>query len=180
MEILVFLLQIISCNTQMLITMLGFEWFQRIPFQVYPTVLMVVFVAIFIWFQFKSRFWLLTTLINMIGAPFRLVHWVPIKFLTYVNRSVLFRDFFFAEQLLSIAIVLYDLEYTICWFVSDAWTSGCKCLLLSVKSNCLHSSAVCMDANVWTRPLLAMIPAILRILQCLRRYKGKLIKYDKD
>jgi hypothetical protein len=28
-----------------------------------------------------------------------------------------------------------------------------------------------MKANIWTRPLIALIPALLRLLQCLRRYR---------
>lgn len=32
-----------------------------------------------------------------------------------------FRDFFVADQMNSLVIVFYDIEYSICYFVSDLW-----------------------------------------------------------
>lgn len=44
-----------------------------------------------------------------------------------IPRHVQFRDFFFGDQLVSIAIVLTDLEYTICFFAYDAWKDTTIC-----------------------------------------------------
>lgn len=40
-------------------------------------------------------------------------------------RPIAFRDVFLADQLLSIVIVLNDLQFTLCFFLSaDAWTGS--------------------------------------------------------
>jgi hypothetical protein len=31
----------------------------------------------------------------------------------------------------------------------------------------------CMAANVWTKPLIAILPLVWRVLQCFRRYKDQ-------
>lgn len=65
-----------------------------------------------------------------------------------------------ADQLTSLAIVLYDLEFTFCYYLSDLWTGRQECLA----------------ANAWTRPLIAGIPACWRLLQCIRCYRDTRIK----
>eukprot|EP01117_Protostelium_nocturnum_P007705 TRINITY_DN2766_c0_g1_i2.p1 TRINITY_DN2766_c0_g1~~TRINITY_DN2766_c0_g1_i2.p1 ORF type:complete len:824 (-),score=249.76 TRINITY_DN2766_c0_g1_i2:620-3091(-) len=116
------------------------EFLKAIPVQVHPFLLCLASVITIIVFQIKSKAWLLKTIGRSLIAPF-------------VN--VKFRDFFLADQLASISIVLYDLEYTICYFFSDAWTDDKKCLA----------------ANIWTRPVVAALPAFWRFMQCIRRYR---------
>eukprot|EP01117_Protostelium_nocturnum_P002326 TRINITY_DN1298_c0_g2_i3.p2 TRINITY_DN1298_c0_g2~~TRINITY_DN1298_c0_g2_i3.p2 ORF type:complete len:850 (-),score=195.94 TRINITY_DN1298_c0_g2_i3:4428-6977(-) len=118
----------------------GFEWMGKIPFQFWPLSLLGLFAICFIGFQIRSHFWLLRTLARLFSAP-----WIP----------VVFRDFFMGDQLVSIVIVLQDLEYTICYFSYDAWVGGGRC----------------MSANSFVKPIIVLIPAGLRFLQCLRRYK---------
>ena len=31
----------------------------------------------------------------------------------------------------------------------------------------------CLRANVWTRPVIAIMPTVWRVLQCIRRYKDQ-------
>ena len=62
---------------------------------------------IFIVFQIRCDFWLLRTICSIIIAP---------------AREVKFRDFFLADQLASLVIVLYDLEFVICILTYDFWT----------------------------------------------------------
>jgi hypothetical protein len=87
----------------------GFEWLSYYPWQIWPISLLIIFGAILIWFQFKSSFWLLKTLRNICLAPY-----YPVRF----------KDFFLADQILSIVIVLTDFEYTFCFFIYDAWTGS--------------------------------------------------------
>jgi len=48
---------------------------------------------------------------------------------------------------------LFDLEYTICFFLYDAWTG----------------TDVCLDVYNYIRPILSALPFLWRFLQCLRR-----------
>jgi len=78
-----------------------------------------------------------------------------VNIVTSPLRPVEFRDFFLADQLISIAIVLYDLEYTICFLSFDAW----------------HDTDHCSKLNKYIQPFIALLPAMWRFLQCLRRYR---------
>lgn len=55
----------------------------------------------------------------------------PLSLPPFSCSQVEFRDFFLADQLASIVIVLYDLEYTLCFFFSDAWSHSGGILTLS-------------------------------------------------
>jgi len=59
-----------------------------------------------------------------------------------------------ADQIISLVIVMQDLEYTICYFVSDAWTGD----------------MVCQTSHTWILPVLAAFPSVSRLLQCFRRF----------
>ncbi|PRP82501.1 hypothetical protein PROFUN_10071 [Planoprotostelium fungivorum] len=115
-------------------------WLRTIPVQIHPFLLCLTTLFVVLFFQLKTRAWLMWTVLRILAAPF---------------KAVRFRDFFLADQMASISIVLYDLEYTICYFAFDAWTDEKKC----------------MAANVWARPLIASLPAFWRFLQCFRRYR---------
>lgn len=68
---------------------------------------------------------------------------------------VVFRDFFIADQVLSIVISLQDLEYVVCYYATDAWTGSNSCLA--------HQPYVF--------PLIAAFPSLWRLLQCIRRFR---------
>ncbi|KAN0041937.1 hypothetical protein ACTFIV_004491 [Dictyostelium citrinum] len=109
------------------------------PFLLIVIVLFIVFCPFNIIFR-PSRYWLIHTFARIFSAPF-----LPVKF----------KDFFFGDQFTSLSIVLSDLEYVICFFVSDLWTDG----------------DVCWRINPYIKPCLVCVPPLLRALQSLRRFK---------
>lgn len=118
----------------------GFTWMENIPPHVIPLSLLIVVVFLALWIQIKSNFWLLRTLSRIMGAPF-----IP----------VVFRDFFIADQILSMIIALQDLEYVICYYATDAWTGA----------------NACFAHQAWVFPVIAVFPSMWRLLQCIRRFK---------
>eukprot|EP00698_Gefionella_okellyi_P013121 TRINITY_DN3575_c0_g1_i1.p1 TRINITY_DN3575_c0_g1~~TRINITY_DN3575_c0_g1_i1.p1 ORF type:complete len:851 (-),score=176.14 TRINITY_DN3575_c0_g1_i1:66-2618(-) len=119
-------------------------WVVGIPAWAWPLIMVLVALAYLInplnVFQREARFWLVTRLLRIVSAP-----------LTAVG----FADFFVADQLNSLVLLLYDLEYVICYYSADVW----------------YGSSRCLAANVYTRPILGAMPALWRFLQCLRRYR---------
>jgi hypothetical protein len=84
----------------------GFEWLAKIPWQIHPIAHLLGFLIALLVFLKRSKFWLVKTLGNIV-APF---------------IEVEFKDFFLGDQLVSLVIVLQDLEYTLCFFLYDAWS----------------------------------------------------------
>jgi hypothetical protein len=117
-----------------------FGWMSSIPYQVFPLTLLVAILVLAIVQQLRSKFWLVKCLFRIVFSPL---------------YKVEFLDFFMAEQLCSLVILFYDLEYSICFFVSDAWTNGDAC------------------AVIWPfiRPILVVVPYIFRMVQCIKIYK---------
>jgi len=72
-------------------------------------------------------------------------------------KRVAFRDFFMADQLCSLAIVLFDLEYTICFFLYDAWSGSDHCTAI----------------NPIVKPILSALPYLWRINQQFRRFRDQ-------
>eukprot|EP00698_Gefionella_okellyi_P013236 TRINITY_DN3614_c0_g1_i2.p1 TRINITY_DN3614_c0_g1~~TRINITY_DN3614_c0_g1_i2.p1 ORF type:complete len:717 (+),score=122.65 TRINITY_DN3614_c0_g1_i2:57-2207(+) len=86
------------------------------------------------------RYWSLRRVGRIATAPF-----FPVEF----------ADFFLADQLASLVVMLYDLEYVICFYTADLWWGTDRCL----------------PVNIYVRPVLACLPALWRALQCIRRFK---------
>jgi len=59
--------------------------------------------------------------------------------------------------MVSLAIALFDFEYTICFFLYDAWIG----------------TDYCTPINVYVKPILSALPSLWRILQQIRRYKDQ-------
>uniref|UniRef100_A0AAQ4S5B3 Xenotropic and polytropic retrovirus receptor 1a n=1 Tax=Gasterosteus aculeatus aculeatus TaxID=481459 RepID=A0AAQ4S5B3_GASAC len=99
---------------------------------------------------YKSRFWLLKLLFRVVTAPF---------------HHVGFADFWLADQLNSLGVVLMDLEYMICFYSFELdWT----------KHDGLVSSEgkdVCNSYSYGVRAVIQCLPAWFRFVQCLRRYR---------
>uniref|UniRef100_A0A669DMZ2 Xenotropic and polytropic retrovirus receptor 1b n=1 Tax=Oreochromis niloticus TaxID=8128 RepID=A0A669DMZ2_ORENI len=96
---------------------------------------------------YKSRFWLLKLLFRVVTAPF---------------HRVGFADFWLADQLNSLVVVLMDLEYMICFYSFELdWT----------KHNGLISKDVCNSYSYGVRAVIKCLPAWFRFVQCLRRYR---------
>ncbi|KAK5918848.1 hypothetical protein CgunFtcFv8_022793 [Champsocephalus gunnari] len=99
---------------------------------------------------YKSRFWLLKLLFRVVTAPF---------------HHVGFADFWLADQLNSLGVVLMDLEYMICFYSFELdWK----------KHDGLISSEgrdVCNSYSYGVRAVIQCLPAWFRFVQCLRRYR---------
>ncbi|XP_023669080.1 xenotropic and polytropic retrovirus receptor 1a [Paramormyrops kingsleyae] len=100
---------------------------------------------------YKSRFWLLKLLFRVFTAPFHRVE---------------FADFWLADQLNSLVFVLMDLEYLVC-FYSFELNWGEKTGLLPRGSE----ETVCYSDAYGVRAIIQCLPAWLRFVQCLRRYR---------
>ncbi|CAL8395943.1 unnamed protein product [Boreogadus saida] len=126
-----------------------------LPMQVYPLVL-YGFMLLFLinplkTCYYKSRFWLLKLLFRVFTAPFHRVE---------------FADFWLADQLNSLVIVLMDLEYLICFYIFDLQWGNRKGLLPSGKDH-----FVCHSYSYGVRAVIQCLPAWVRFVQCLRRYR---------
>ncbi|XP_061695487.1 xenotropic and polytropic retrovirus receptor 1 homolog isoform X4 [Syngnathoides biaculeatus] len=99
---------------------------------------------------YKSRFWLLKLLFRVMTAPF---------------HHVGFADFWLADQLNSLGIVLLDMEYMICFYSFELeWEKHDG--LISSEGN-----DVCNTYSYGVRAVIHCLPAWFRFIQCLRRYR---------
>lgn len=99
---------------------------------------------------YKSRFWLLKLLFRVVTAPF---------------HHVGFADFWLADQLNSLVVVLMDLEYMICFYSLELdWTEHKG---LFIKTN----QSMCNSYSYGVRAVIKCLPAWFRFAQCLRRYR---------
>jgi hypothetical protein len=87
----------------------------------------------------KTRMWLLRKTGRVITAPF----W-----------QVRFIDFYLGDQFTSMVVVLYDLEFALCYIFSDVWTGN----------------NVCLTQAPIARLTIAGLPGLWRLLQCFRRF----------
>uniref|UniRef100_A0AAY4E5F8 Xenotropic and polytropic retrovirus receptor 1 n=1 Tax=Denticeps clupeoides TaxID=299321 RepID=A0AAY4E5F8_9TELE len=129
--------------------------YTQLPMQANPLILygfMVLFlVNPFKTAYYKSRFWLLKLLFRVFTAPFHRVE---------------FADFWLADQLNSLVLVLMDLEYMVCFYSMElAWTNPSG--LLPDNSD----DRICHSYSYGLRAIIQCLPAWLRFVQCLRRYR---------
>eukprot|EP01135_Chromosphaera_perkinsii_P007211 Nk52_evm19s745 gene=Nk52_evmTU19s745 len=89
----------------------------------------------------SGRFYLLRVAKRMVLAPF---------------YDVLFADFWLGDQMNSLNITLLDWYFTGCYFVTGLDDS---------------SDSMCLSGKYGIRPILTILPAMWRFLQCLRRYR---------
>ncbi|XP_026876841.1 xenotropic and polytropic retrovirus receptor 1 homolog [Electrophorus electricus] len=95
---------------------------------------------------YKSRFWLLKLLFRVVTAPF---------------HKVEFADFWLADQLNSLAVLLMDLEYLVCFYSLEInWTPSYEI-----------SNGICNSYSYGVRAVIQCLPAWFRFVQCLRRYR---------
>ncbi|EHB09815.1 Xenotropic and polytropic retrovirus receptor 1-like protein, partial [Heterocephalus glaber] len=102
-----------------------------IPTYVYPLVLYGFMVFFLInptkTFYYKSRFWLLKLLFRVFTAPF---------------HKVGFADFWLADQLNSLSVILMDLEYMICFYSFELKWDESKGLLPNNSEERGHSDTI--------------------------------------
>ncbi|XP_072130459.1 solute carrier family 53 member 1-like isoform X4 [Mobula birostris] len=99
---------------------------------------------------YKSRFWLLKLLFRVFTAPF---------------HKVEFADFWLADQLNSLATILMDLEYMICFYSFELNWSTDEALIRST------GDSTCNKYSYGVRAIIQCLPAWVRFTQCLRRYR---------
>lgn len=73
-----------------------------------------------------------------------------------------FADFWLADQLNSLVPVLLDFQYLVCFYVSSGGN-------FDVALD--HSKCVDKRLCIYLRPIVAVLPAWFRFMQCLRRYR---------
>ncbi|XP_064415999.1 solute carrier family 53 member 1 isoform X2 [Latimeria chalumnae] len=127
-----------------------------IPMQVNPIILYGLMVLFFInptkSLYYKSRFWLLKLLFRVFTAPF---------------HKVEFADFWLADQLNSLGMILMDLEYMICFYCFELKWEKDKGVNPSLKGG----PGLCHTYSYGLRAIIQCLPAWLRFTQCLRRYR---------
>lgn len=69
---------------------------------------------------------------------------------------VYFSDFFLADQFNSDVALFLDVQYLMCYFVSNPMADV--------------DASKCTSSSNWVRPIISFLPALWRLLQCLRCY----------
>ncbi|CDW59643.1 Xenotropic and polytropic retrovirus receptor 1 [Trichuris trichiura] len=125
----------------------------------------------------SSRYWLIKHVFNCFTAPF---HYVT------------FPDFWLADQMNSLVTFFLDMEYFVCFYASEVTlVNGTLDMVYSAAAQptAPNSSSILDESETWAihrrgqqldicssnvyglRPVIAIIPALIRFLQCLRRYR---------
>ena len=116
-------------------------------------------VGLLVFFAFVKWLVLVVFLFNPLNVLNRGARFFFIKHTTQVVMSplfpVLFSHAWYTDQLLSLVPVGLDLQYQICYFVVGSWLPG-------------TSLGTCSSSSTAIRPLIAVFPAMWRILQSLR------------
>ena len=104
-------------------------------------------------------------LILLVANPFHMMQrGARLSFVKSFVRVVLtpfyaisFGDAWLADQLLSTIAVMLDFEYLICYLSIVIWDSD-------------TNVSICLSSSTGIRPIIVALPAIWRLLQCLRSY----------
>ncbi len=121
----------------------------------------------------NARRWLRSATVRCCLAPF-----YPIRF----------SDFWLADMLNSLVTVLLDFEYFGCFYATSVdWTNGMQLRLTPTHtySNSTHSATAtayhfddfCVRNVFGIRSIVSVLPALIRLLQCLRRYRDTKAKF---
>jgi hypothetical protein len=132
----------VVCYLLSAISPVPLEWMDDIPYQVFPGCLGLLVILVVLVQQSTCKYWLLRRVYKIIVSP-----------VVGVDNFV---DIYLASQLTSLVIFLQDVQFSFCFFVSDAWTGD----------------DFCRRSRPYAMPLIAAIPFVLRFLQCLRKFLG--------
>ena len=118
-----------------------------LPIKIIPVVLWLILAA-FLFnplriFQRRVRFNFILVCVHILLAPFVFVY---------------FSDFFLADQFNSTVAVFLDVQYFLCYLVSGSWSGE--------EAN----TKICTSSGNGIRPIISFLPALWRLLQCLRCY----------
>uniref|UniRef100_A0A914HAM7 Xenotropic and polytropic retrovirus receptor 1 n=1 Tax=Globodera rostochiensis TaxID=31243 RepID=A0A914HAM7_GLORO len=157
------------------LAVLGFlyaDWLFLPPF-LFPLLLMFVCVLFLLtpfkspdqFFHRNSRFWFLKHCFNCLTAPF---------------HFVTFSDFWLGDQMNSLTTCFLDLQYFICFYATEVDYSGAQLHVrtLNVTEGPIPWGFVDVNtgqdmcvSSVGIRSAVSVLPALVRFLQCLRRYR---------
>lgn len=113
--------------------------------------------------QRSSRYWFLHRVLNCLSSPF---------------RPVAFPDFWMADQMNSLVTFILDMEYFACFYITEVdYSAG----LLNMQPQPFNNATgwginfdtgqdICKSNAYGIRPLMSLIPATCRFMQCFRRY----------
>jgi hypothetical protein len=130
----------------------------------YPFIQPLGFVILILLFLFnptstlyhQARFWFLKTLGRVLCAPF---------------YRVGFADFWLGDQLTSLELIFFDIEYFVCFYIYDVgWWSA--------YSSSRTRGLLCYGSpQIILQTILMILPSWFRFAQCLRRYQDTKQKF---
>uniref|UniRef100_A0A914RGI3 Uncharacterized protein n=1 Tax=Parascaris equorum TaxID=6256 RepID=A0A914RGI3_PAREQ len=146
----------------------------HLPPFLFPMLLMIVCMVILFnplkkpdsIFRRNSRFWLLKHCFNCFTAP---LHFVT------------FPDFWLGDQMNSLTTSFLDLQYFVCFYATEVdysgWTMTVRAVNLTINEpvpwgyvDMNTGRDMCTSAS-GVRALVSIIPATVRFMQCLRRFR---------
>ncbi|ELR18380.1 SPX domain containing protein [Acanthamoeba castellanii str. Neff] len=145
----------VVCYLLSAISPVPLEWMDDIPYQVFPGCLGLLVVLVMLVQQSTCKYWLIRRLTDLVRLAPEIIRVYKIIVSPVVGVDN-FVDIYLASQLTSLVIFLQDVQFSVCFFVSDAWTGD----------------DICMRSRPYAMPLIAAIPFVLRFLQCLRKFIG--------
>ena len=118
----------------------------RIPIKVLPLIMWLLLI-VFILNPFnvllrKARYHFLLAFMRVLLSPFFFVY---------------FSDFFLADQFNSSVAIFLDIQYLVCYVASHPWTGNLD-------------TGKCTFSTNGIRPVISVLPALWRLLQCLRAF----------
>ena len=140
-----------------LLSFLAFVFTSYLDF--YPFIqpfMFVIFMILFLInpiqiFHRPARYWLLKTLGRIVTSAF---------------HTICFKDFWLTNQIASLELALFDIEYFTCFYISDRqwWSTDLTAAASPKGIFCTAPSRFVLQA------FLLAIPSSLRFTQCIRRY----------
>lgn len=116
----------------------------EVPGKIVPLIMWLSFIVFLVnplnIFMRKGRFSLVLVFVRILLAPFTFVY---------------FGDFWLADQLNSTVAILLDIQYMTCYMIADTWYGNVD-------------TRVCTSSSNGIRPVITCLPALWRLLQCLR------------
>lgn len=125
----------------------GLEFLSALQPYHWPLILIFIYIGIMALNSYYNRGWLLRVLGNVFTAPF---------------HQLTFKDFFVAEQLLSLAIMFGDFFFVTCFYLHDAWFP-----VSPIQPS--NPSDVCFKTSKFIGPVFSAVPLVLRLFQIIRR-----------
>lgn len=127
-----------------IILLISSPFTNEVPGKIVPLIMWLSFIVFLVnplnIFKRKGRVSLLLVFVRILLAPFTFVY---------------FGDFWLADQLNSTVALLLDLQYMTCYMIADTWYGNVD-------------TSVCTSSGNGIRPVLSCLPALWRLLQCLR------------